>query len=257
MTTETRRQDSRYHWQVFLLAVGFLTRLPVPPDPDFSEQKLDKTSPYFPLVGLLIALLCAVVVLLANALFDHLLLAVLLSVAASLLITGAFHEDGLADSADGFGGGWQRDDVLRIMKDSRIGSYGTVAVVTALALKVTALSALGSAGEVAVALLWGHGLSRWVTISLLMDLDYVSGEGKSKPLARQLSSRESLCAMLPLAPLLLISPLPSLFFMLPALFVFRLGYAEYLRRRIGGYTGDALGAAQQVSEVLIYLAFLV
>ena len=115
----------RREWQIFLLALGFLSRIPVPQDPDFSPEKLDGTARYFPLVGLLIGGVTAIALLVFFALFNNPLLAVLLSMAVGLLLTGAFHEDGLADSADGFGGGWRRDDVLRIMKDSRIGSYGT------------------------------------------------------------------------------------------------------------------------------------
>ncbi|MGB1458232.1 adenosylcobinamide-GDP ribazoletransferase, partial [Spongiibacter marinus] len=109
----------RREWQIFLLALGFLSRIPVPRDPDFSPEKLDGAARYFPLVGLLIGGVTAIALLVFFALFNNPLLAVLLSMAVGLLLTGAFHEDGLADSADGFGGGWRRDDVLRIMKDSR------------------------------------------------------------------------------------------------------------------------------------------
>lgn len=249
-------QRLRREWQIFLLAVGFLSRLPVPPDPDFSQQKLDGAARYFPAVGLLLGIVSALALLAFDALFNNLPLAVLLSMAVGLLASGAFHEDGLADSADGFGGGWQRDDVLRIMKDSRIGSYGTAALVMVLAIKAVALASLPSATTAALALLLAQPLSRWLAVSYLVDLSYVSGEGKSKPLATALPGRHWWLAGLPvLLPGLFVGPAHWLLIIL-SLLVFRYAFARYLRRRLGGYSGDALGAAQQVSEVLVYLSLL-
>jgi adenosylcobinamide-GDP ribazoletransferase len=250
-------QQLQYQWQVFLLAVGFLTRMPVPADPDFSDAKLNAASRYFPLVGLLLALLSALVFVLAAIVFEDVLIAVLLSMVASILLTGAFHEDGLADSCDGFGGGMQSQDVLRIMKDSRIGTYGSVALISVLALKATSLATMPSALMVVSALFWAHVVSRWLATSFLIDLDYVSGEGKSKPLATTMTLRDWLLSGLAILPVMLFCSWPAFFTLLFALLVFRFGFARYLRRRIGGYTGDALGAAQQIAEVIIYLVFLI
>ena len=173
------------------------------------------------------------------------------------MVSGAFHEDGLADSADGFGGGWQRDDVLRIMKDSRIGSYGTVALVMVLGIKALALSSLPSASSAALALLLAQPLSRWLAVSYLVDLQYVSGEGKSKPLATALPlSQWWLAGLAVLLPALFID-VGQWLLMTFSLLIFRIVFARYLRRRLGGYSGDALGAAQQLSELLIYLSLLV
>ena len=204
------RQKIQREWQVFLLAVGFLTRIPIPADPDFSDEKLN----------------------------------------------GASREDGFADSCDGFGGGWRAEDVLRIMKDSRIGTYGTVALVLVLGLKAATLLAMPSTGVVVSALLWAHIVSRWLATSYLLDLHYVRGEGKSKPLATTMSLSHWLWSGLPILPLLIFTGLPALFSLIVVLLIFRFAFAAYLRRRIGGYTGDALGAAQQVTEIIIYLAFL-
>ncbi|AMO66868.1 hypothetical protein AZF00_00495 [Zhongshania aliphaticivorans] len=250
------RQQCRYEWQVLLLAVGFLTRLPVPADPDFSEAKLNGASRYFPSVGLLVGALAAMIYVAALALFGNSLMAVLLSMLASILITGSFHEDGFADSCDGFGGGWRSEDVLRIMKDSRIGTYGTVGLISVLALKATSLHALPSVGVVVVALLWAHVFSRWVSTSYLVDLHYVRGEGKSKPLATTMPLRYWLYSGAPLLPLLFFIDVYSFISLLIMALLFRWAFAVYLRRRIGGYTGDALGAAQQVVEILVYFAFL-
>lgn len=245
----------RREWQIFLLALGFLSRIPVPQDPDFSPEKLDGAARYFPLVGLLIGGVTAIALLVFFALFNNPLLAVLLSMAVGLLLTGAFHEDGLADSADGFGGGWRRDDVLRIMKDSRIGSYGTAALFMVLAIKAASLAAMPIAQAVG-GILIAQVMSRWLAISFLIDMPYVSGEGKSKPLATALSLRDWLLAGLPVLLLSGFAQASQWLLLLLILGGFRLGFGRYLSRRIQGYTGDALGAAQQLSEILIYLVIL-
>lgn len=250
------RQQLQREWQVFLLAMGFLTRIPVPADPDFSEVKLNGASRYFPLVGLVVAGVSALVFVVATNLFTNVLIAVLLSMLVSVLLTGAFHEDGLADSCDGFGGAWRSEDVLRIMKDSRIGTYGAVALVLVLGLKAASLAAMPSTPAIISALLWAHVLSRWLSTSYLVDLQYVRGEGKSKPLATSMKMKDWLLSGLPVLALFLWAELPPFVPLLATLLVFRFFYASYLRRRIGGYTGDALGAAQQIAEIMVYLAFL-
>ena len=131
----------KLQWRYFLLAVGFFTRLPVPALPDFQETELNHAARYFPLVGLLVGLMAAVTWWLASWVLPP-ALAVLCSMAATIYVTGAFHEDGLADSADGLGGGMDRARQLEIMQDSRLGSYGAIALVGVLLFKFQALSAL-------------------------------------------------------------------------------------------------------------------
>jgi len=172
--------------------------------------------------------------------------------AASLLVTGAFHEDGLADCCDAFGGAYTREDVLRIMHDSRIGAFGAIALMIALALKwqtLAALPPLRAAGLMIAA----HAASRTAAISYLVTLDYVRAEGKAKPVAQRLSG-----AAFALAALF---GLPALFWpdwrfgcaALMLLVVLRLAMGRYFLRRIGGYTGDCLGFAQQIFELAVYL----
>jgi len=181
--------------------------------------------------------------------------AVLLSMAATLLVTGAFHEDGLADCCDAFGGAYTREDVLRIMHDSRIGAFGAIALVVALALKwqtLTALPPLRAAGLMIAA----HAASRTCAISYLATLDYVRAEGKAKPVAQRLTGVAFAWAAL--------FGLPALFWpdwrfgcaALMMLAVLRFALGRYFVRRIGGYTGDCLGFAQQIFELAIYLAGL-
>lgn len=238
---------------LFLTAVMFLTRIPVPRSLPYDAALLNGSARYFPLVGLLVGIAAALVYGLAVFLWAP-ALALLLSMAVTILLTGAFHEDGLADTCDGMGGGRDRDRVLAIMKDSRIGTYGLVGLGLVLSGKFLALESLDGAGLVIPALLVGHTWSRLVSISYLLDLPYLRElDGKSKPLATQMSRGSHRFALITAAPLLLLlTPWQSAGVLLALLF-FRAWYAYYLKRRLGGYTGDTLGAAQQFSELLIYL----
>jgi len=117
----------RREWRNFLLALQFFTRIQVPSFDDFKETDLNQSAKYFPFIGVLVGGFGAVVYLLASCLVNN-VVAVLLSMAATIYITGAFHEDGLADSADGLGGGWDKARILSIMQDSRLGTFGAVAL---------------------------------------------------------------------------------------------------------------------------------
>jgi adenosylcobinamide-GDP ribazoletransferase len=246
----------RREWQTLLLAIGFLTRIPVPNDPDFSEEKLNRACLYFPLVGLLLAAVGAGVFVIADQLFPSITVAVLLSMAATLFVSGGFHEDGLADCADGFGGGQTVDEVLRIMKDSRLGSFAVLTLFSVLAIKAASLVALAEAGKLVGALLFAHVLSRWFAISFMFDLVYVRSQGKAQPLARQMTRAEFLLAGLPVLPLFLFCSWASLLMLIVVLLVLKLAATLWLKRHLGGYTGDVLGGLQQLSELAVYLVLL-
>ncbi|QGZ60868.1 adenosylcobinamide-GDP ribazoletransferase [Paraburkholderia acidisoli] len=244
----------------FFTALGYFTRVPVPRWVGFDPAWLNAAARYFPLVGALIGALAALVYVAALHVFPA-GVAVLLSMAVTLLATGAFHEDGLADCCDAFGGAYQREDVLRIMHDSRIGAFGAIALVVALALKWQTLAALPPA-RAALLMIAGHAASRAAAISYLVTLDYVRAEGKAKPVAQRMSVGAWLCAC--------VFGLPWLFWptwqgaadwrlgatMLAVLAVLRFALGRYFVRRIGGYTGDCLGFAQQVFEIALYLVGL-
>lgn len=243
----------------FLIALGYFTRLPIPAWVGWSTAELNRATRYFPLVGLLVGVICAAV-LWAALQFWPAGVAVLLAMLGGLLLTGAFHEDGLADSADGFGGGWETARVLAIMKDSRIGTYGAAALLIALLLKFTTLSALGSGALLALPLV--HALSRVPPLLIMAGMTYVREDDSSraKPVAEGLGAAEWLTgSLLGIAPLVvalalgLLTPLRALA-LLAAVALAGLVCARYFRQRIGGYTGDALGAAQQVCELTGYLA---
>jgi adenosylcobinamide-GDP ribazoletransferase len=246
--------------RLFFIAMQFFTRLPIPAWVGFEESWLQHASRYFPLVGCVVAAIAAGVYS-AAALLLPAPVAAVLSTAASIYLTGAFHEDGFADTCDGLGGGMTPARTLEIMKDSRIGAYGAIGIVCMLATKLSALSMLPPAQAVA-ALFLAHPLSRLAAASLIWQLEYVRGDGKAKPLAQQMTTAEfaiaSATALLP-AALLLAGGWAAADAVLAALMAallaaLWLGY-KFLRR-IRGYTGDCLGAVQQVAEALIYVAVL-
>ena len=246
--------------RLFFIALQFFTRLPIPSWVGFEASWLQHASRYFPLVGCVVAGIAAAVYF-AAALVLPAPVAAVLSTAASIYLTGAFHEDGFADTCDGLGGGMTRERVLEIMKDSRVGAYGAIGIVCMLAAKLSALAMLPP--RVAVgALFLAHPLSRLAAASLIWKLEYVRGEGKAKPLAQQMTTAEFtialITALLPV-PVLLASGWVTLAAVLAALFASLLAaiwLGHKLQRRLGGYTGDCLGAVQQVAEAFIYIGVL-
>lgn len=245
---------------VFLLALQFLTRLPVPTGRIFSEERLAAAPRYFPLIGALVGGVAAGVWWGAALVFPP-LIAVLLSTGATLLLTGAFHEDGLADTFDGIGGGMTPARSLEIMKDSRIGTYGACALITALALKVSVLVSLPTT-VILCALVAGHALSRVSAVVTIATSRYVRFEGKAKPVASGLSFPALMLTLLTGGGVIAL-----LFFCAgwaPALIGaglvgLALGHVVmrlFFEPKLGGYTGDALGAVQQASELGFYMGLL-
>lgn len=248
----------REELNLFYLALSFFSRLPVPKSMVYSPVLLNQSGRYFSAVGLVLALILVVVYTIIYPYFNH-AINILLIVICSLLLTGAFHEDGLADMADGIGGGMTVEKRLLIMKDSRIGTYGAVALFMALALKISLLITLANMNFIVPALIISYPLSRAVTASLIFDMDYVADvdTSKSKPLASKQTLKElTLLLSIGLVPLLLLLPILSSMAVLGVLLVFRQGFKSWLIARLGGYTGDCLGACQQVNELLIYLLLI-
>lgn len=236
----------------------FYTRIPVPFTIAHSDQSLQHSRCYFPLVGLLIGLVSAGSFLLAAFVWNT-MIAILISMFLSIWITGAFHEDGLADSMDALGGGWTKDRILEIMKDSRIGTFGTVALILILSFKFAASWTIAqkSAHSFAITLIFAHTASRYLTSSLVDFMQY-SGAGpgsRSKPMA---STPLPALYRLPGLLALIISTIPFydtpllLLGFFPALFVC-IYWSSFIKKWIEGYTGDTLGALQQLTEVIIYL----
>jgi adenosylcobinamide-GDP ribazoletransferase len=251
---------------LLLVAIQFLTRLPVPGLPDFQPDWLARSARYFPLVGVLVGLISVGVWWLCGLLFPP-NVAVGLMIAASLLLTGAFHEDGFADVCDGFGGGRTRDAVLAIMKDSRIGAYGAIGVGMMLALKWAVVISLPRSA-LPLTVVSAHMVSRWCAIGLIWRLPYVraDADAKSKPLAGSSSVGDWLLSgvigALGLLPMIWLggpagAAGPRILLCALALALAAAALTGiYFKARLGGYTGDCLGAAQQLSELVFLIATL-
>ncbi|MCG6202479.1 adenosylcobinamide-GDP ribazoletransferase [Psychromonas antarctica] len=258
----TIKRESAKELNLFFLALSFFTRIPVPKSMHYSPSKLNQANRYFSLVGLLLAVLQGGIFIIFIQILP-LSIALLLALAAGLILTGAFHEDGLADMADGIGGGLTTEQRLSIMKDSRVGTYGVVTLTSIMALKYLLLFELAQQEAAnplsfVITLSLGFALSRALAASLIFNTPYVSelSGSKSKPLASAQSRQELLI-------LFLVALLPALFFsfyqvmtILLLLALFRVLLRTWLIEKIGGFTGDCLGATQQISEVIIYIVLL-
>lgn len=246
--------------RLFFIALQFFTRLPIPRWVGFEPDWLRHASRYLPAVGIVVGAVTAAVYALSVCIFPQ-PVAVLLSTIAGIYLTGAFHEDGFADACDGLGGGATPERVLEIMRDSRIGAYGAIGIVLLLGLKCVVLSSLPA--QVAVmALLVAHPLSRLAATVLIWRLSYVRLDGKAKPLAHEMSALEfciaAVTAILPVAAIGIVGWLSwqAIVAGSIAMVAATLWLAALFVRRIGGYTGDCLGALQQVAEVVFYLGLL-
>jgi adenosylcobinamide-GDP ribazoletransferase len=243
-------------WFDLLTAVQFLTRLPVPSGP-YNQDSLARAVKFFPVVGLLIG---SGSLLLYGLLAPHLPLTIvaMLVVVYLVAITGCLHEDGLADSVDGFGGGWECERVLAIMRDSRIGTYGAVSLILSLLARVLLIAAIPRT-QVTAYLLVAPVLSRWTTLPLSFFLpparerseEQVDGQGAR--IAR-LTTRGSLIIG-SLFTLVIVFALLRIRALVPVLVSVgvTLVTALYYKRRIGGITGDCFGATNQLAEIAVYL----
>jgi adenosylcobinamide-GDP ribazoletransferase len=242
--------------RIFFTALMFFTRIPCPKWVDHSAEYLNKSSKYFPVIGLIIGAISALVYWLFQLIFPT-EIALIFSMIASILATGAFHEDGFADVCDGFGGGWTKEKILLIMKDSRLGTFGVVGIALILLLKWSALKYF-PINTLVIALISGHAISRLNAVSLIYTDQYARDDdtSKSKPLATKMSTGELIFAVIfGLAPLALFANVYVLLTLLPMLLL-RWYFSGYFKKWIGGYTGDCLGAIQQVSEIVFYLSLL-
>lgn len=245
-------------WRVFLTAVQFLTRIRVPASIHHETSLMQQAPRYFPLVGWIVAGFSALFYLVFSR-FISSDLGILAAMAASVLVTGAFHEDGFADVCDGFGGGWTREKILLIMKDSRVGAFGAIGLVFLFGAKFLVLRELPDHRHFVLALFAAHGVSRLMAVLVLQRGEYVGAADQSKSISMtggRLSTGAVIVAVVfALVPFVLL-PWPFALTVLPALYATYELY-RYFKKWIGGYTGDCLGAIQQVTEIVIYLGFVV
>lgn len=258
------RKHCLFHWQLLGNAWVFLTRFPFPFKIRYSPRLLNLATVYFPVVGFLLGLVGCGLFAAAHGIFNSPVLAIMLMMALAIYSTGAFHEDGFADCCDALGGGYSKEQILAIMRDSRLGTYGTVGLVALLAIKVAALSliALHDAALFFGIYVFAQTFSRWLPLLMIYRMHYVRLEGKAKPVAEGISSFGLMISFMFIALLLVILWLYfelALSAWLAVLFSGVAGawwIARKLQHALGGYTGDGLGAAQQLSEVVMYLSLV-
>ncbi|NJB83944.1 adenosylcobinamide-GDP ribazoletransferase [Wenyingzhuangia aestuarii] len=242
---------------IFLTAIMFFTRIPCPKNIDHSPEILTKSSRYFSLVGIIVGSFGALIYYLSQFLFND-SISILLSIAATIWITGAFHEDGFADVCDGFGGGWTKEKILTIMKDSRVGTYGIVGLGILLAIKHQSLAELDIFTCI-LAIISGHAISRFAATTLIYTEPYVQDIDKSKikPSAVGITKKDVLiCGLFAIIPLLFFLNSWVFLTFIPVLITKYL-LAKYFHKWIGGHTGDCAGATQQLTEVVFYLSLII
>ena len=244
---------------LFLTAVQFLTRVPTPELKGYQPDWTARSARYFPLVGTLVGGVSATVLAGASLAWGGLLPA-LLAVGVGVLLTGAFHEDGLADTADGLGGGQTPERRLEIMKDSRIGTFGALALGLVLAVKVAALGE-APVGLAAAGLVAAHGGGRAAAVLAMRLLPYAGDRAwaKVKPVADGVTTGETVVALafggLALVPVMLLAPWAALSGLALAV-VAATAVVLLAKRLIGGWVGDTLGATEQVFEAAFLAGFV-
>jgi adenosylcobinamide-GDP ribazoletransferase len=264
MSKQSLLQQCQQQYYLLLLALSFFTRVPVNLPDVVKPEMLHKASRYFALIGLFIGVVTALILILLSS-FLPISVAVLISMACGLLLTGAFHEDGWADVWDGFGGGWTVEQKLNIMKDSRLGTYGAASLFFILMIKYQSLVLLSAYNEnpvlaLSLALVLAHTLSRTVSTSLIFSMSYVSEDAQSKvkPLAQHLSLNGLLILLITSAVVMFfILPVLHCLVMIVCLWMIRFLLIIWFNRQLGGFTGDCLGAAQQLLEVAVYIILIV
>src|SRR6266542_5067222 len=239
----------------FFIALQFLTRLPGPRALNSSETDIGKAAAFFPLIGVVVGGGAALVFVVLQRVLP-LPASVFCAIVFAVFITNGFHEDGLADTFDGFGGGWTKDRVLEIMRDSRIGTYGGLALLFVILGKLNFLSVLPQ-GQVWRWLIVAHTAARWTILPLCAWLPYARVEGQGKLVAKQVGALEIVLGTVTLLVVLLLLPWQAALvaFLTTALVTFL--SALYFRARLQGITGDCLGAANQLTEVGLYLTAVI
>ncbi|MCJ7935234.1 MAG: adenosylcobinamide-GDP ribazoletransferase [Chryseobacterium sp.] len=245
----------------FATALMFFTRIPVPVAIPYSGEIMNKSQKYFAWIGLLVGLVNAVVLYFSSQIFN-LEIGIILMMITSVLLTGAFHEDGFTDVCDSFGGGYGKEKILTIMKDSRVGAYGTIGIILLFALKFFSIQALGNMNPVTTLgiVILAHSSSRFISGTMIYTHQYVTDidVSKSKPLANKpLDGAALLVGLTGVLISFALIPDWRLIFAFALAYLGKICMGWYFKKHIGGYTGDCLGSVQQVSEVLFYLGTMI
>ncbi len=236
-----------------LLAMAFLTRLPVPVNEAAGKRPLADVAWAFPVVGMFVGTLAGLALAVGFQFGQHPLVCGLLAIATSVLVSGGLHEDGLADVADGFGSAQKVSDKLRIMHDSRIGSYGVLALVFSIALRTGALAGMTTPTTAVLALITAGALSRSLVVAVMSQMDMARSDGLGASAGKPTS--ESTLVALGLAATTTFLLLGAEGWVILAVALASATFMGFLaKRQIGGQTGDVLGAVQQVTEAAVLLS---
>ena len=244
--------------RLLLCALQFLTRLPTPRLEGFEADWIARSAPWYPVVGWIVGGLSAGALLLASRLWPG-LPAAAIALAVGFVVTGGFHEDGLADAADGLGGGQTPGRRLEIMKDSRIGSYGVLALWGVLTIKAAALATIAPM-QAALALVVAHGAARAFAVIVMAGLRYAGDPeaAKLKPAPMGVRPLEAAVAVVVgLAPVVIFLPPLQAAAGIALAACGAAALALTSRRLIGGFTGDVLGGVEQLAELGLLLGFAV
>ncbi|WP_028864078.1 adenosylcobinamide-GDP ribazoletransferase [Psychromonas aquimarina] len=245
-----------HQFTILMYSISYFTRLPIPAFIQFDNKQFHKATAYFPVIGGLSALLMALSFYLFQLIFN-IEISLILVLAAAVLLTGALHEDGFADCCDGFGGGYNTQQRLNIMKDSCIGTYAGIGLILLTLLKIAALLKLSELDGFTLyaGFFASQIMSRGCTVLIMQSSLYVrvQKDGKAKGLVKKLPLYYLFFAAA-------VSSFPLLFFTLSqavlivfTLLIITLLLRFYFNKKLGGYTGDCLGLTQQVTEVTVYL----
>ncbi|MGQ1891930.1 adenosylcobinamide-GDP ribazoletransferase [Thermophagus sp. OGC60D27] len=243
--------------QIVYSSFLYFTRLSLPIRVEYRKENQHLALTWFPLVGVVVGLMGGVAYYLASMVFPA-SVAVVLALGVTILVTGAFHEDGFADVCDAFGGGYTAEQRLHIMKDSRVGTYAVLGLLLLLAMKMVLLTETDSSVVPAV-LVASHALSRWSVLIIAMRWPYArpSGASKSRDTSHPLSAgRFFIATVLGVVPLIYFCSW-WLLVSVPMVIISALMAGRWFKARIGGYTGDCLGAVQQLNEVLVMAVLFV
>jgi adenosylcobinamide-GDP ribazoletransferase len=259
MNGQSFKTTVRQQFNIFLGALMFMTRLPVGKGYVFRSEDLPRSTVYFPIVGAMIGSLAGLVLLCSEPFFPP-VVTVLFCMGTTVLLTGALHEDGLADAMDGLLGGRETRQRLEIMRDSRLGSYGALALWFSLTAKAFILTSLLEEGvlKAVTALIVAQGLGRAATVALLFSHPYVrSDQSKASPFGNAVTLKKALLASIfpVLLSFVLLGNKSVLTLIAAAAGTWAAG--RYFQRKIGGITGDCLGAASQLIELVCYLSLVV
>src|SRR6478752_5870620 len=239
----------------FKTAVAFLTRLPMPHPDGAMPPNFVRAQRMFPVVGALIGAVVGLLCLGLRSVGVPDLAAAALALGGSAILTGALHEDGLADVADGFGGGRNLESKLEIMRDSRLGTYGAMILLVSFAAKLSALATIPN-GDVVPGLIAAHALGRGILPAMSLSLPYARKDGLARNAGQPDATIAATAAGLALPIALLSLSWSNGLFAAALAGVSGLGVAWLALRQIGGQTGDVLGGAEQIAEtaILVMLA---